>query len=385
MKDVKLIKIFISCPSDIKTEINSIRLIIQNINKTSGKHNNFILESLNWKDDTYSGIGEDAQEVITSQLEDEYDLLVGILWLKVGTATKRDKSGTIEEINRAIKNPDKNFQIYFKTATPDNLNEIDLDQLLLVNTFKQDLSIKGVLYKEFNTIQELESLFRANITNIIHDRILSKDEIINDDLIPIIKNKYSDITTLISEVENKELGISIDVFQTAEEINTYSNNMLSSLSSMTNNLTDLTSRMDNKTNELDKVKHIKDDRLRMSKQKTLINLFATELDDFNFRLSQETPKFSDNFLNLTNSYSNFVLFFSDIETEEITRMKNSASGFKDNLEFALQSSANLLRQMTLLPPVNFKLNKAKRETEIVLKDIIKVMLNGLKLWDEIIK
>jgi hypothetical protein len=47
MKSINQIKLFISCTNEIKEEINSIKLIIEETNKTSGKQSGFTIESLN--------------------------------------------------------------------------------------------------------------------------------------------------------------------------------------------------------------------------------------------------------------------------------------------------------------------------------------------------
>lgn len=176
MRRINQIKIFISYPGDIEDELNSIEQIVHEINKTTGEQNKFNLELLNWKSDTYTQIGEDVQDVINKQIDPQYDILIGLLWQKVGTPTKRDKSGTIEEINRAISNNDVEQLIYFKTTPPENLDQIDIDQLLKIRQFKNDLTTKGVLYKEFNSIKKFESIFRINLTNLIIDKIITSKE-----------------------------------------------------------------------------------------------------------------------------------------------------------------------------------------------------------------
>lgn len=129
MNEVKKIKIFISCPGDIVSELDSIELVVNDLNKTIGRHQSYMLEMLNWKTDTYSQIGVDPQDVINNQMDDRYDILVGIMWLRLGTPTKRDKSGTVEEINRALRSKEKEQLIYFKTEPPLDLTKINPEEL----------------------------------------------------------------------------------------------------------------------------------------------------------------------------------------------------------------------------------------------------------------
>ncbi|HMH10743.1 MAG TPA: hypothetical protein VK553_08550, partial [Candidatus Nitrosopolaris rasttigaisensis] len=278
MKNINQINLFISCTNEIKEEIDSIKLIVEEINKTSGKQNGYIIASLNWNLDTYTQIGEDAQEVINNQLGSGYDILVALLWQRIGTPTKRHKSGTIEEISNAIDKR-KEFLIYFKTTPPDNLNLIDLKQLAKINSFKDELKGKGVLYKEFNKIDGFESLFRINVLNLINDKFLDlnarQHKTLND---PIIKDRYGSISSLIELVESKEQdpAISLDTFQLVEQIVAYFQRVTSSLISMTAIYNGLTAKMSARTVELNRLKAIKDNSLRLHKTEIVIDLFADE-------------------------------------------------------------------------------------------------------------
>lgn len=387
MKEIKQIKIFISCPGDIIDELSSIQLIIEEINKTSGKQNLYNLELLNWKTDTYTQVGTDAQEVITNQLESEYDILVGLLWQKIGTPTKREKSGTIEEINRAISNDEKEQLIYFKTTPPDNLNLIDPDQLSKINSFKKELSSKGVLYKEFISTINFESLFRINLTNLIIEQVLApKKRLAETKPSKTNEDKYSSITDLITEVENKdEDTLGLDIFNLVEETTSYLNMISASLSSMTNSLKDLTTNLTKRTEELRKFIKIKDDRLRISKVKTVANLLANELDEFNNRINNELPVFSENFTAVGHAYSKVMLAASSYDYEDTSGIKESAIKFRDSVEDSTEGCATLLRAVMKWPPVNPKFNKSKRETELTLKNLTKEMLEGLILLNEAIK
>jgi len=180
MKQTSLIKLFISYPSDILQELlDAIRLIVDEINKTTGNQGGYRIETLNWDDDVYSAIGTDPQDAINKQIDDVYDILVSIIWQKLGTPTKRDKSGTVEEINRAISNPSKHFLIYFNTQVED-LDKIDVEELQRINDFKKELSDKGVVYKQFNSIDEFEKQFRLNLTSLISDNLRDKKININE-------------------------------------------------------------------------------------------------------------------------------------------------------------------------------------------------------------
>lgn len=384
MKQINLIKLFISCPNDIKDEIDSIRLIVDDINKTFGHQNSYSLECLNWSTDTYTQIGDDAQDVINTQLDPQYDILVGIFWQKIGTPTKRDKSGTIEEINRAIANSSKEFLIYFKNTPPESLNDLDLDQLAKVKSFKNDLSKKGVLYKEFNSTKIFESLFRIHLTNLISEKIL-KEKKLSDSLEPINKSdKYAAISAAINQVESNENNplIELDIFELSENLLASFNSITNSLESMTSALTDISNKMTKKTKELDMLLHVKDNRLRMQKNQILVNLFADELVDFNKRMESEKEILSEYFLEIGPKYSQIMLIGDTYKNKEEVNLRESLLSYRDSVEFATKQNVILLKAIGNWPPSTSKFNKSKRETEVILKDITKIFLEGLKLLDE---
>ncbi len=386
MKQVQLIKLFVSCPSDLKNEVDSIRLIIEEINKTSGKENSYTLELLYWKQDTYTQIGDDVQDVINRQLDSEYDIIVSLFWQRIGTPTKRDKSGTIEEINRAIMNK-KELLIYFKTLPPENLNLLDLKGLNRINTYKKTLTKKGILYKEYDSIDSFESLFRINVINLINDKfithLVSKTSL---SLNQLTVDKYSLINSIINEVEQKNQlsDLSLNIFQMVEQSLSAANMVTNSLYSITASVNDFSANMTKRTKELNQINDIKDNRLRLSKAQIVINLFSDELNEFNLRIDQELPIFSQNFLSLGPIYSNVKLFASNYDIKEYTFVNEAVVELRNSVETATTNGAFLLKEISKWRPMNSKFNKSKRETEEVLKNLTKVMLEGLKLLDEAI-
>lgn len=390
MKTIKQIHLFISCPGDIINEIDSIKLVIHDINKISGKQNNFSIEIVHWDEDTYTEKGEDAQEVINDQIK--YDILVGLMWMKIGTETKRDKSGTIEEINRALSNPSKEQLIYFKNTPPANLNELNTKDLEKVNSYKKELSERGVLYKEFNEIKKFESLFRINLSNLISDKFLrDKMEIINDNT-KVLQSKpkekhkkYSGIEDLINEVENSDNNsLEVDIFS-LQEVSVSSLNLVSdSLNSMTESTEVLSINLDKRTNEINRAAKIKDDKLRIKKLKTIINFMSKELDEYNERINIQIPIFSENIISSGNTLSDMILASNAYGIEDDSGLKENAMEFRNSMETGMGELANLLRTIIELPPVNFTFNKSKRETEITLKNLIKEMMDGLILIDAVL-
>jgi hypothetical protein len=386
MNQVKLINLFVSCPSDIKEELASIKFIIDEINKTSGRQNSFRIDFLNWAIDTYSQIGEDAQDVINNQIEPLYDIIVGIIWQKIGTQTKRDKSGTIEELNRAINNKDKEFLIYFKTTPPDSLNEINIDNFVKVKEYKNDLSNKGVLYKEFNTINSFENIFRINILNLINDKILNSKKYTKEslNLSSKLEDKYQSISEIIKSIETKdELNLNeIDILELSDNVVLSFDLISSSMASMTSALKVIGDKLTLRSNQLNKLLSIKDNKLRIGKTQAVVDVLAVELLDFKRKMETEKDILNEHFLSIVPKYSQIMQYQKLFHSSNEVDLKGTLLSFRDSVEGATQECANLLKIVSTWPPVYPKFNNSKREVENVLKDITKIFLGGLQLLDE---
>ena len=391
MKDIKQINIFISCPGDITDELNSIELIVKEINKTFGELNGFALRIVHWSEDTYTDIGEDGQEIINNQIE--YDILVGILWMRLGTPTKRDKSGTVEEINRAIVNPNKQQLIYFKTTSPNNINAINTSDLNEIRIFKKELSDK-LLYKEFESVEKFETLFRLNLSNLIKDKFLLKKEkqFDNNDSsnsVEIVSSKkvskYQNIISLIDEIENpnQESLIDVDIFDLTETSFEYFEKVTMNLENLTNYITKLTGRLNSSTEEINRTNNIKDTRLKISKAKKIINQLSEELNEFISSLNSFNS--SDNLKEVGKKVSEVLLTIKSYKDENYLDIKSNTIDYRNSMEYAMNSTANMLKEIMLWPPVNLKFNTTKRNTEIVLKDLTKEIMFGLTLIDESIE
>lgn len=169
-KTVKQITIFISSPSDVKTEREQTLKVIDELNRTLCNPNGLILSSLTWENDTYPSVGSYSQEAINEQTTD-YDIFVGIMANRFGTQTPKAGSGTEEEFNLAYdKKEQVHIMFFFKNAQI-NTNDIDIEQLQKIRDFKKEISDKGVYYREFS--ENYEQLFRECLTKYISDHYLN--------------------------------------------------------------------------------------------------------------------------------------------------------------------------------------------------------------------
>jgi len=162
----QVITVFLVGPSEVAKEKAAVEAVLREINAIWARFLRAELDLIRWENSTTPGIGSDAQAVINAQIADDYDLLVGLMWRTIGTATPRAASGTAEEVERAIARrrssgtaPEIFF--YFKRRSEDgDLEERDPE----IEKFAAYLNNAGVLYSEFPDGGALERQARLHLS-----------------------------------------------------------------------------------------------------------------------------------------------------------------------------------------------------------------------------
>lgn len=170
----RLLQIFVASPSDVAEERKIVQEVINEFNLTQRNNCDVLLELIKFETHTRPSFGADAQSVINSQIGDEYDVLLGIMWGQFGSPTNRAESGTEEEFNRAysrLKSSPGSVEImfYFKEAgiAPSKMVP---EQLAKVQEFKKLIASEyGGFYHEFETADEFRTKLRMHLSRLVHD------------------------------------------------------------------------------------------------------------------------------------------------------------------------------------------------------------------------
>lgn len=151
--NAKIYKVFIASPDDVQNEREVVRSVIMKWNAINAESKHIVLLPIGWETHAAPETGKTAQDYINEEVLDKSDILIGIFWTKLGTPTKKAKSGTVEEIYRHIGER-KLAMLYF--STKEIPNNADLRQVRMVRNFKKEIKNKS-LYGEFSDEHDLES------------------------------------------------------------------------------------------------------------------------------------------------------------------------------------------------------------------------------------
>lgn len=403
-RKVRQLKIFLASPSDVENERKEIFSLRDYFNEIIGKQNNIVFEFVNWEKNAYSGIGEDAQDVINKTAKDDYDIFLGIFWKKFGTKTNRAESGTVEEYNIALKkyqeNPENiHLMFYFKTSTnSENIFNIDTKQLSKIKNFREKLKRDGLLFYEFNETSELRNLLLLHISNLVRDKFVSKKRtqkkiIKKEKKIENHINSFDEFEKFEILAKKVDEGKYEKIYDEINDIANEANSFMNSLSPVISEITSTTTRMGDKmalrTEEINKIIHIKDKRLQSKSLKNIFNKSADDFDEYSDKLEPLVVNFSEIMNNCIQSYSSLVIksIDSDVSREEIDSiMKNEIPEFYKSISSALDSIAEFIQTFIKInsSEATSKFKTSKRRAELCSNEMMKSMIQTKRLWKELI-
>ncbi len=170
MAERKPIRVFISSPSDCQTERDAVEATLDQMNKAECPREGVFFETVR-SEDLAPATGKNPQSVIDDQVGN-YDILVGIMWMKFGTPIPGGAgSGTEHEVKKAVADFQKigspRVMFYFKDEPPkDNVSKIDPKQLEKVQDFQKRLGKKG-LYQTFRGTDDFTSKLRLHLNKVL--------------------------------------------------------------------------------------------------------------------------------------------------------------------------------------------------------------------------
>lgn len=170
MRSITEFRLIIASPSDVYEERKAIFDAISELNLQL-ESQNYYVRALGWEEYVSPGIGDNPQAVINEQLFQSWDMLVAIFGAKLGSPSGAFRSGTLEEIEKAIASDNSVFkhhriQIYFKDSIS-SISKIDPTEFSELLSFRSSLGSRGILYGVFSDAQQLSRAIRLNVQRAI--------------------------------------------------------------------------------------------------------------------------------------------------------------------------------------------------------------------------
>jgi hypothetical protein len=174
----KKIRIFVAHTSELTAEIEKVREVVNELNKSIGDALGVFLEVVEWKTHVMSMMGR-PQQVIFDQLPvNSWDIFIGILWLRFGSPPGATnlltgepyRSGIEEEFTLAYdlwRNTGRPQVLFFRCTHPTSPSTIDPDELRKINQFFSSFNHSGTHPGLINTYDTVEAFAQKIQTDLI--------------------------------------------------------------------------------------------------------------------------------------------------------------------------------------------------------------------------
>jgi hypothetical protein len=168
----KVFNVMIASPGDVASERAIIREVLYEWNSVHSKSRNIVLLPIGWESHSSPEMGSSPQSIINEQILDKCDFLVGVFWTRIGTATDKYASGSVEEIEKHIELK-KPVMLYF-SGQPVAMDTVNLDQIKELKTFKDSCKSRG-LYEEYDSLSDFKEKFYRHLQLKLNEHPLFKD------------------------------------------------------------------------------------------------------------------------------------------------------------------------------------------------------------------
>lgn len=347
-RQTTIFQVFVASPSDVDEERKVLELVITQLNQIWSRSLGLTFELLKWETNVRPGFSSDPQTVINEQIGSEYDVFIGIFWGRLGTATPRAGSGTVEEFERAYSRflntgavPE--IMLYFKDA-PIAPSKIDPNQLKRLQEFKSSLTDRGGLYFDFEDTSGFESSVKSHLSAIAQK--FSQPAVVS----AILPSQ----TELVSKAEDEEaLGF-------LDHIRLYQSKlveMTSALEVINDATTDVGNQVTLHTQKFSKTPN------SATALEQFVSHTARDLASYAAIVKVQISVLSSSRIDAFNSLSSALSLrndFSGNDDEDLHRLKVSLNSMIENALVAREGMAGLREGTESIPPMSKELNKAKR-------------------------
>jgi hypothetical protein len=377
---------FVSSPSDVSEERATLEDIVRELNQTWSKSLGIRIDLVKWETHVTPAIGQNPQEVINSQVGDNYDIFIGIMWARFGTETGRAGSGTEEEFDRAharfLKDSTSvEIMFYFKDAGIQP-SEVDLDQLGRVLAFKAKLGPKGVLYGIYKSSEEFTQHLRLHLSRVVQNWKANHSVTNVSSPRSAIVVESGDKTAKLLDEPKEEVGF-LDAIETSQE--------------RFEKLTQITLRMTDAINTLGYQLNVRTEQVRQATTsvsvdvkaaKRATNLLAEDMDAFVVRMEIEIPLYSEASKTAIESWAyaaNLLSDFNPTAKDEIARALIIIKIMLTGLIKLQQMIISFIETLASLPRVTSAFTKARRNTIAVLEKLGNEVNASINLVSEVEK
>lgn len=340
MKYIREVRVFISSPGDLEQERELVTEICNQITQDLGQIKGFRVDPIRWETHANSSRSERSQLAITEQVG-EFDIYLGLMGVYFGSSTGAYSSGTEEEFEAAMQSNDETgtplIQFYFSSAKV-NLDDVDLSQFDRVKEFRRKIGERGVFYRRFDDLTQLQLLVRSGLQKAIFE-VLEKPQTSEKVSLADSKENFSDLKPY-SQLKNLEKLLLVDPEASSNFLLRDATTLLKSFTGRLKEVGSRTREFSNAfsavTRELEKTQN-NSQRSPKRAMRAIERAFG-KFDDFIYWLAHDLPIMDSEFMQSMSDVQRAALLIKS----EIPEGGGNLSILMDSVELAKNEIISLL-------------------------------------------
>jgi hypothetical protein len=174
----KTYNVFIASPGDVAEERAILREVIMNWNYLHSMSKRIILLPVGWETHSMPIQGDRPQGLINDYILKDCDILVGVIWSRIGSPTGKSISGTVEEIDEFIDSGKPT--LLYKSNRPISPDSLDPRQYAEVDKFVKEKMTAGLL-QFYNTTDEFKEYLQSQLNILVNSHPIFKEEILGEE------------------------------------------------------------------------------------------------------------------------------------------------------------------------------------------------------------
>lgn len=362
-----VLQVFLASPNDLAPERDALGQVVAELNSLWARKLGVRLDLIRWETHAFPALGDDAQDVINQQVPEDFDLFVGLMWARFGSPTGRAGSGTQEEFERALARYRADptavqLMIYFKDA-PKQPSEIDPEQLLTVQAFRERVRNEGGLHWSFIDTEDFAQNVRIHLTRFVQAWLARQPS--RGSLEHVSAESALVGLSPATNGEKEELGF-LDLVESATET-------LQALTATQERMTAITN--DLRANLVRRAAEIEDAKKSLAVSpatgKRVVNRIADDMEQFVRLMQVEATGFSqglDEVIGATGTIASLALDFgpNSPAVNALPTLADQVENFGRILGNNGRITASLRETVASSPRITTAYNRAKRRTVDIL-------------------
>lgn len=158
--EATVVQVFIASPSDTGASRDAIERALTRWNSSRAESSQVVILPRRYETSAVPELGADGQDVINRQLVSSADIVIAVFANRLGSATQRDISGTVEEIKEADV-AGKKVHVYFSEA---DVPRQHLGEVAKLQEYKDAFSgLYGTYIDEADLVEQVRHAIEADI------------------------------------------------------------------------------------------------------------------------------------------------------------------------------------------------------------------------------